>query len=58
MADLRMLPVWLRGDRRGWLALNLVAGLIVWSVVVHQAVACAQVGWLCPEVGLVAGPGR
>jgi hypothetical protein len=32
MADLRILPIWLPGYRRGCLASDLVAGLIVWSV--------------------------
>jgi hypothetical protein len=39
MADLRMLPVWVPGYRRGLLASDLVAGLIVWSVVVPQCVS-------------------
>jgi sulfate permease, SulP family len=36
---------------------DLVAGVIVWSVVVPQAVAYAQIAGLPPETGLIAAPG-
>ena len=35
----------------------MVAGVIVWSVVVPQAVAYAQIAGLPPEAGLIAAPG-
>lgn len=57
MADLRILPVWLPGHRQGCLTSDLVAGLIVWSVVVPQAVAYAQIAGLSLEAGLVAAHG-
>jgi SulP family sulfate permease len=52
-----VLPRWLVGYRRRWLAADLVAGLIVWSVVVPQAVAYAQIAGLPPSAGLAAAPG-
>lgn len=51
------LPAWFRGYRRGWLVPDVLAGLIVWSVVVPQAVAYAQIAGLPPSAGLVAAPG-
>jgi SulP family sulfate permease len=56
---MRPLPVlaWLRGYERGWLRADLLAGVIVWSVVVPQAVAYAQIAGLPPEAGLMAAPG-
>jgi sulfate permease, SulP family len=45
---------WLLHYRREWLGPDLVAGLIVWSVVVPQAVAYAQIAGLPPSAGLVA----
>jgi high affinity sulfate transporter 1 len=53
----RALPEWLRHYRRDFLGHDLVAGLIVWSVVVPQAVAYAQIAGLDPAAGLVAAPG-
>jgi SulP family sulfate permease len=50
-------PDWLSGYRRAWLAPDLIAGAIVWSVVVPQAVAYAQIAGLPPETGLMAAPG-
>lgn len=52
-----VLPVWLRTYRRDWLGSDLVAGLIVWSVVTPQAVAYAQIAGLPPQAGLIAAPG-
>jgi SulP family sulfate permease len=43
--------------RREWLAADLVAGLVLWSVVVPQAVAYAQIAGLPPAAGLLAAPG-
>ena len=50
-------PAWLRSYRRAWLGPDLVAGLIIWSVVTPQAVAYAQIAGLPPQAGLVAAPG-
>jgi SulP family sulfate permease len=52
-----ILPRWLTGYRRAWLLPDVIAGVIVWSVVVPQAVAYAQIAGLPPEAGLVAAPG-
>jgi SulP family sulfate permease len=54
---LGVLPAWVRTYRRDWLRADLVAGLIVWSVVTPQAVAYAQIAGLPPEAGLIAAPG-
>jgi sulfate permease, SulP family len=51
------LPEWLRSYRREWLPADIVAGIVVWSVVVPQAVAYAQIAGLPPEAGLIAAPG-
>ena len=52
-----MFPAWLRGYRKAWLRPDILAGVIVWSVVVPQAVAYAQIAGLPPSAGLVAAPG-
>ena len=52
-----VLPVWVRGYRKAWLRPDVIAGVIVWSVVVPQAVAYAQIAGLPPSAGLVAAPG-
>ena len=54
---MRLLPPWLSGYQRAWLLPDLVAGLIVWSVVTPQAVAYAQIAGLPPSAGLAAAPG-
>jgi sulfate permease, SulP family len=54
---LGVLPAWLRRYRRDWLGSDLVAGLIIWSVVTPQAVAYAQIAGLPPQAGLIAAPG-
>jgi sulfate permease, SulP family len=54
---MRLLPDWLAGYRREWLVPDVVAGLIVWSVVVPQAAAYAQIAGLPPSAGLAAAPG-
>jgi hypothetical protein len=54
---LSVVPGWLRSCRRAWLGSDLVAGLIIWSVVTPQAVAYAQIAGLPPQAGLVAAPG-
>jgi sulfate permease, SulP family len=53
----RLLPSWLRGYRRPWLRADLVAGVVIWSVVTPQAVAYAQIAGLPPAAGLIAAPG-
>jgi sulfate permease, SulP family len=52
-----LLPKWLTGYRQAWLGADIVAGIIIWSVVVPQAVAYAQIAGLPPEAGLIAAPG-
>ncbi|HEX4520205.1 MAG TPA: SulP family inorganic anion transporter [Gaiellaceae bacterium] len=53
---MRILPDWLAHYRRAWLGHDIGAGLIVWGVVVPQAVAYAQIAGLPPSAGLVAAP--
>jgi len=53
----KLVPAWLRGYQRTWLVPDVIAGVIVWSVVVPQAVAYAQIAGLPPETGLMAAPG-
>ncbi len=53
---MRVLPDWLVHYRRAWLSHDIGAGLIVWGVVVPQAVAYAQIAGLPPSAGLVAAP--
>jgi sulfate permease, SulP family len=43
--------------RREWLRFDLIAGVVIWSVVTPQAVASAQIAGLPPEAGLMAAPG-
>jgi high affinity sulfate transporter 1 len=54
---MRLIAPSIRGYRREWLAGDLVAGAIVGSVVVPQAVAYAQIAGLPPSAGLAAAPG-
>jgi SulP family sulfate permease len=51
-------PVWLRGYRGSSLLPDVLVRVIVWSVVVPQAVAYAQIAGLLPSAGLAAGPRR
>jgi sulfate permease, SulP family len=53
----RLLPSWLTSYRRAWLVPDVLAGVIVWSVVVPQACAYAQIAGLPPSAGLAAAPG-
>src|SRR5262245_23528336 len=53
----RLVPDWLSGYRRAWLVPDLIAGVIVGSVVVPQACAYAQIAGLPPSAGLAAAPG-
>ena len=54
---MQIIPSWLSGYRRAWLGADGLAGVIIWSVVVPQAVAYAQIAGLPPQAGLVAAPG-
>ena len=54
---MRLVPGWLQGYERAWVVPDVLAGLVVWSVVVPQAVAYAQLAGLPPEAGLLAAPG-
>ena len=49
-------PDWARGYRRDWLRPDLIAGVVIWSVVTPQALAYAQIAGLPPEAGLMAAP--
>ena len=49
--------MWLRGYERAWLRTDVVAGIVIWSVVAPQAVAYAQIAGLPPQAGLMAAPG-
>jgi sulfate permease, SulP family len=51
-----IVPAWLRSYERGWLRPDLIAALVIWSVVTPQAVAYAQIAGLPPEAGLMAAP--
>jgi sulfate permease, SulP family len=53
----RVLPSWLRSYERPWLRADLIAGVVIWSVVTPQAVAYAQIAGLPPAAGLMAAPG-
>jgi MFS superfamily sulfate permease-like transporter len=53
----RVLPAWLERYQRAWLRPDVVAGVVVWSVVAPQAVAYAQIAGLPPQAGLMAAPG-
>jgi sulfate permease, SulP family len=48
-------PEWARGYR-DWLRPDLIAGVVIWSVVTPQALAYAQIAGLPPEAGLRAAP--
>ncbi len=48
---------WARSYQRAWLGADLVAGLIIWSVITPQCVAYAQIAGLPPQAGLMAAPG-
>lgn len=50
------LPAWARTYERRWLRPDLIAGIVIWSVVTPQAVAYAQIAGLPPEAGLMAAP--
>jgi sulfate permease, SulP family len=52
-ADTLLASLWsFRGDRKGWLRADLVAGLTTGAVVIPKAVAYATVAGLPPAVGL------
>lgn len=50
-------PGWITGYSRDWLRPDLVAGVVIWSVVTPQAVAYAQIAGLPAQAGLMAAPG-
>ena len=52
-----LVPGWVRGYRASWLGADLIAGVVIGSVVVPQAVAYAQIAGLPPQAGLMAAPG-
>ena len=52
----RWLP-WSEGYERAWLAVDLLAALTVWALLVPQALAYAQLAGLDPVVGLYASLG-
>jgi sulfate permease, SulP family len=54
---MRIAPPWLASYRRGDVRPDALAGLTVWSIVVPQAVAYAQIAGLPPQAGLLAAPG-
>ena len=51
-----VVPPWLRSYERSWLRADVIAGVVIWSVVTPQAVAYAQIAGLPPEAGLMAAP--
>jgi MFS superfamily sulfate permease-like transporter len=53
----RVLPAWLAAYQREWLRNDVAAGVVVWSVVVPQAIAYGQIAGLPPQAGLMAAPG-
>ncbi|WP_027007014.1 SulP family inorganic anion transporter [Conexibacter woesei] len=53
----RLLPPWMTSYERSWLRPDVIAGLVIWSVVTPQAVAYAQIAGLPPQAGLMAAPG-
>src|SRR5689334_17135029 len=53
----RLVPSWLAHYPRAWLKADVVAGLVIWSVVTPQAGAYAQIAGLPPQAGLMAAPG-
>jgi sulfate permease, SulP family len=54
---MRPVPPWLASYRRRDLRPDALAGLTVWSIVVPQAVAYAQIAGLPAQAGLLAAPG-
>jgi high affinity sulfate transporter 1 len=52
-----VIPGWIRHYRAAWLRPDVIAGVVIWSVVVPQAVAYAQIAGLPPQAGLMAAPG-
>jgi MFS superfamily sulfate permease-like transporter len=52
-----VVPAWIRHYRGAWLRPDVIAGVVIWSVVVPQAVAYAQIAGLPPQAGLMAAPG-
>jgi SulP family sulfate permease len=57
MRAARLVPAWMTDYERSWLRYDVVAGLVIWSVVTPQAVAYAQIAGLPAQAGLMAAPG-
>jgi sulfate permease, SulP family len=57
MRAARLVPAWMTNYERSWLRYDVVAGLVIWSVVTPQAVAYAQIAGLPAQAGLMAAPG-
>ncbi len=53
---MNVVPAWLRSYERAWLRPDVIAAVVIWSVVTPQAVAYAQIAGLPPEAGLMAAP--
>jgi sulfate permease, SulP family len=52
----RLIPPWLRGYDRGWLAADVIAGLTVWALMVPQALAYAGIAGVPVQNGLYVMP--
>jgi SulP family sulfate permease len=52
----RWLPIasWLPGYRREWLRADIVAAIVVWALLIPQALAFASLAGVSPEAGLYA----
>jgi SulP family sulfate permease len=57
MRAARLVPAWMTNYERSSLRYDIVAGLVIWSVVTPQAVAYAQIAGLPAQAGLMAAPG-
>ena len=55
-APVRLIPPWLRGYDRAWLAADVAAGLTVWALMVPQALAYAGIAGVPVQNGLYVLP--
>ncbi len=53
---MKWLPEWLRGYDRGWLPVDVMAGLTVWALMVPQALAYAGIAGVPVQNGLYVMP--
>jgi high affinity sulfate transporter 1 len=53
---MRLIPAWLRGYDRRWLAADVTAGLTVWALMVPQALAYAGIAGVPVQNGLYVMP--